>query len=202
MFMKNSVLLLTLLLLVSYTSSFAQKGSKGKPKDLPPINLPASSSAPSKDSLKPYQRNNKFPVFRMLDMDSSTLFNTGTLPDGKPIMLFYFGAECDHCFHMWEKLAPSLDSLNGVKIVMATFSNPTPIRKFYEKYDLGKYKNIVIGRDYDFFLGPFYDARSVPVIVIYDKHKKFVVKWEEALALKDLTVTDLYKAAFGLAKPK
>ena len=202
MYMKKIVLFTSLFLLSALASVYAQKSKKSKPKELPPVNLPASNNMMSKDSMQPYQKNLKFPVFRILDVDSTTMFNTGTIPEGKPIMLFYFGAECDHCFHMWEKLAPNLDSLKDVKIIMATFSNPTPIQKFYEKYKLSQYNNITIGKDYDFFLAPFYGAHSVPVIVVYDKHKKFVVKWEDPMNLKDLTVTDIYNAAFGSKKNK
>jgi hypothetical protein len=154
-----------------------------------------TTTASTKDTLLPYQKNPKFPSFKMLLMDSTTMFNTSTLAEGKPILLFYFGAECDHCFRMVEKLLPGMDSLSNVQIVMATFSNPTPIRAFYERFHLSKYKNITLGKDNDFFLGPFYGARSVPCLVMYDKHKKLVRKWEDAASIHDLTATELYNAA-------
>jgi len=191
--MKKIVLFALLSGLFVCSIAFAQKKKTTKTQ------VPAadSSSTAAKDTLLPYQKNPKFPSFKMLLMDSTTTFNTSTLADGRPIMLFYFGAECDHCFRALEKLLPGFDSLSNVQIVMATFSNPTPIRAFYERFHLDKYKNITIGKDNDFFLGPFYGARAVPCVVMYDKHKKLVRKWEDATSIHELTTTELYKASIS-----
>ncbi len=189
--MKKILLFTMLTGFIAGTMAYAQKKHSSKDAQ------PAKEMTSSTDTLLPYQKNPKFPVFRLLLKDSSTVFNTSTLADGKPIMLFYFGAECDHCFRAIEKLLPGMDSLSHVQIVMATFSNPTPIRAFYDRFHLSNYKNITIGKDNDFFLGPFYGAKSVPCVVMYDKHKKLVKKWESADEIHGLTVTELYEAANG-----
>ncbi len=195
--MKKIILLTILSGLFAGSMAFAQKKKHVKHAPAPKV---TEASASAKDTLLPYLKNPKFPVFRLLMMDSTTMFNTNTLAEGRPIMLFYFGAECDHCFKAIEKLLPGMDSLSDVQIVMATFSNPTPIRAFYERFHLSKYKNITIGRDNDFFLGPFYGARSVPCVAMYDKHKKFLKKWEDAASIHALTATELYTTSLLKAK--
>jgi len=193
--MKKIILFVTLLGLFAIVSVQAQKKHSSKSKSKTTA-AASTNSTNASDTLLPYQKNLKFPVFRMLLMDSSTVYNTSTIPEGKPVLLFYFGAECDHCFRLLEKLLPGFDSLSDVRIIMATFSNPTPIRKFNERFNLSKYTNIQLGKDNDFFLGPFYGAKSVPCLVMYDRHKKFLRKWEDVAQLKGLTVTELYETAF------
>ena len=191
----KKVLLLTLMTGLFCSTIFAQKKHAHKPKAATTTAPATATVDPKNDTLLPYQKNPKFPIFRIQQMDSVTIFNTSNIPEGKPVLLFYFGAECDHCTKLLERLLPSFDSLSDIRIYMATFSPLTPIKTFYEKYNLSKYKNLEIGRDYEFAIGPIYGAKSVPCLALYDKHKRFVKKWEGQEPIRTLTVKEIYEAA-------
>lgn len=149
-----------------------------------------AATTPAKDTTTyAYQKNPKLPAFRLMMMDSTTIFNTYNIPAGRPTLFIYFGPECEHCARFTESMLKSIDSLKGFQIYMFTFANVTPLKTFYEKYHLSQYKNITMGRDYEFFFPSFYGARFVPYIVVYDKKKKFAGKWEGTA-----TVSDIYKA--------
>jgi len=146
---------------------------------------------PKKDTLLPYQKNPGLPAFKILEMDSTTTFNTYDIKPGKPTLLMFFGPDCGHCKHQMEKMIAGMDSLKQLQIYMVSFANPTPIKNFYEEFHLDKYPNVkVVGKDAEFFFGSFFGARAVPFMAVYDKHKKFVKKFESSA-----TVQQLYEAS-------
>jgi thiol-disulfide isomerase/thioredoxin len=139
------------------------------------------------DSLMPYQKYPKLPAFKILEMDSVTTFNTYDIPTGKPVLLMFFGPDCDHCKHLTEELIKGMDSLKNLQFYMLSFGNPSAIKGFYDKFHLENYPNIkVVGKDADFFFTSFYGARFVPYLAVYDKHKKFVKKFEGGATIKEL----------------
>jgi len=142
--------------------------------------------AAKNDTLQPYQKNTKLPAFRIMMLDSSTVLNTFNIPEGKPVLLFYFGAECDHCQKTWDALVKDIDSLQDYRIYMFSFSPIYQIKKFAEKNKLNKYTNVIVGRDEDLFFPSFYGARSVPYLAVYNKKKKFVTKFDGHVSVKEL----------------
>jgi len=142
---------------------------------------------PEEDSL-PYRKYPTLPAFKLLELDSSTVFNTYDIPEGKPTILMLFSPDCDHCKHLTEKLTAGMDSLKDVQIYMMTpVSSMTELRDFYAKYHLADYKNIkIVGRDVDFFFFTFYGAHFVPYLALYDKHKKLIKSLDSNITVKEL----------------
>lgn len=147
----------------------------------------SANSEPPEDSL-PYKKYPTLPAFKILEMDSTTIFNTYNIPKGKPTVLMLFSPDCDHCQHLTEKLTKGMDSLKDIQFYMVTpVSSMTELREFYNKNHLADYKNIaVVGRDYQFFFFSFYGARFVPYLAIYDKHKKLIKAMDSNLSVKEL----------------
>jgi hypothetical protein len=152
----------------------------------PPSSAP-NNGMPPEDSL-PYRKYPTLPAFKILEMDSSTVFNTYDIPEGKPTVLMLFSPDCDHCKHLTEKLTSGMDSLKDVQIYMMTpVSSITELRDFYVKYHLADYKNIkIVGRDTDFFFFSFYGARFVPYLALYDKHKKLIKTLDTNISVKEI----------------
>jgi thiol-disulfide isomerase/thioredoxin len=149
--------------------------------------IPQTTPAVKKDSLLPYQKYPKMPAFKILEMDSTTTFNTYDIPSGKPTVIIFFGPDCEHCKHLTETLLAGWDSLSNIQFYMVSFANIGPIRNFYNKFNLQDHKNIkVVGKDAEFFFSSFYGARAVPYLAVYDKHKKFVRKFEGSATVKEL----------------
>jgi hypothetical protein len=139
------------------------------------------------DSLLPYQKNHSLPTFNILEMDSTTTFVTNKIPMGKPSLIMFFGPDCDHCKHQMEEMVKGMDSLKDLQFYLCTFGNPTAIKGFYDKFHLENYPNVkVVGKDVDYFFTSFFGARFVPYLAVYDKHKKFVKKFEGHASVKEL----------------
>ncbi len=146
------------------------------------------AQAEVKDTLKPYQKSTKLPVFNIQLMDSATIFNTYNIPKGKKTALMLFFPDCKHCKRTMKNLIAGMDSLKDVQFyLMTSVHSMTELKKFYEEHHLADFENIkIVGRDYEFFFAPYFGTRVVPDIAIYDENKKFVKLFEGETTVKQL----------------
>jgi thiol-disulfide isomerase/thioredoxin len=160
------------------------------------LSAQVADNAPAADTL-PYLKYPKLPAFNIMRLDSTTIFNTYYIPTGKPILIMFFDPDCSHCKDFMPTMAKAMDSLKDIRIYMiAATSNMRAIQKFYDTYELGKYKNIeVVGRDYEFFFISYYGVRYIPDFALYDEHKKLIKLFESRI-----TVDELYRHAFPAKK--
>jgi hypothetical protein len=79
-----------------------------------------------------------------------------------------------------------MDSLKGVQIYMFTPMSLSMLKPFAAQMKLKDYKNITVGKDYEYFFPAFYGANYVPYLVIYDRKKKFVKMWEGGAKMDEL----------------
>ena len=173
--MKRICLLLILIRLAIFN---------GYSQEMPPPPPPGS------DTVKKYEKDPNLPNFKILLLDSSTVFNTSEIPKGKPILLVYFDPTCKHCQEFTKNLLIGMDSLKDVRIYMFSLTHDmNSLRTFYSDYNLADYKNIkVVGREPYFFYLQYYSVMSFPDIAVYDKHKQFVKHFSGGAS-----VTELYK---------
>lgn len=140
---------------------------------------------PGADTL-PYRKYPTLPAFNILLTDSTTVFNTFNVKEGKPTMLYYFSPDCDHCKQVAENMIKRIKELKDVQIYMFTMLSLKSAREFAEKLELGKYKNITVGKDNDWFFSKYYGSKYIPFIVIYDKDKKLVRSFEGGAKMDDI----------------
>lgn len=133
-----------------------------------------SQQSQTEEAQLPYMSDKSLPPFNILEVDSTTIFNTDKLPSGQPILLMYFSPDCEHCQHETESIIQNMDSLKDVKIVMCTALPFDKMRNFWAYYKLANYPNIIMGRDYEFFFSRHFGSQYVPYLAIYDRHKKLV----------------------------
>jgi thiol-disulfide isomerase/thioredoxin len=145
----------------------------------------AFAQSVQKDSL-PYQKYRALPAFNLLMQDSTTIFNTYNIPEGKPVLLVFFSPDCDHCEMTIKEILGKMDSLKGVQFYMFTPMDLALLRPFAKKLSLASYKNITMGKDYQYFFPAFYGAQYVPYLVVYDRKKKFVKMWEGGAKIPEL----------------
>lgn len=175
--MRKSFAAAALLSVLSYVA-FGQVADK--PKE-------ATAAA---DTLKPYQKFPVLPAFNILQMDSTTIFNTYNIPSGKPIALMLFSPDCKHCKKTIKALLAGMDSIKNVQFYLVTAAHSvTEIREFYKEHHMADYKNIVmVGRDFEFFFFSYYQTKFVPDIALYDSRKKLV-----KLIEGETTASEIYK---------
>ena len=123
------------------------------------------------------KRNEKtsFPLFNLLLVDSSTIFNTNNISTGKPIVFMYFSPDCEHCEESTKSLLLNMNSLRQVQFYLVTTDPFDRLKAFYERNKLIKYPNIVLGRDFKSFFPLHFKTDVVPLLVIYDKRKQLKV---------------------------
>lgn len=135
----------------------------------------------------PYLKYPKLPAFNLLLQDSATIFNTYNIPEGKPVLLYFFSPDCEHCELVLKSLLGKMDSLKAVQLYVFTPMSLSMLKPFAEKLHLKDYKNIkVVGKDYEFFFPMFYGAKYVPYLVVYDRKKQFVKMWEGGAKMTEL----------------
>jgi thiol-disulfide isomerase/thioredoxin len=138
------------------------------------IALPGKSQQTQDAPPLPYLSDKTMPSFDIMEVDSTTIFNTKDIPGGKPVVLMYFSPDCEHCQHLTEELLKNIDSLKQMQLVMFTSLPFDKLKNFYTYYKLSEYKNITVGRDYEFFFSRHFGSQYVPYLAIYDRRKKLV----------------------------
>lgn len=145
------------------------------------------------DSIRaPYLKVPVYPPVKLLMADSASYFTKDMLPKKKPVMLVVFNPECDHCQHETEEILKNIDQFKDVQIVMATTAELRMMRAFIERYDLGKYDNIVVGYDPNLFLITFFQMHNLPFLAFYNKNKDLISVFEGSMPI-DKVVAELKK---------
>jgi thiol-disulfide isomerase/thioredoxin len=142
------------------------------------------SVAGQNDSIQPpYKRFPTPPPFRLLLTDSSTYFTKANLDKKKPLFLYVFSPDCDHCKLTTEDLIKNIDKFKKVQIVMATWLGFGQMKKFYEDFQLSRFENLTVGRDVNFIIPPFYNIRNLPYMAFYDKKGQLISVFEGGLGI-------------------
>lgn len=114
----------------------------------------------------------KMPNFSLLLGDSTTYLSTQNIPDGKPVVFFYYQTWCPHCREQLDKFIKNIDRLKDIQIYMLTTSPYSDIKAFSKEYQLEKYPNITMSMDYTRFFSDSFNVKEIPFIAIYNDKKK------------------------------
>ena len=134
----------------------------------------------------PFKRFPTVPPLRLLKVDSTTYFTKNDLKKNEPVLIILFNPDCDHCKHEIEAILNHIDEFKGIQIVMSTMMPFDLMKSFYEKYDLQKFDNIVVGKDVQYILPSFYQIRFMPYLAMYDKKGNLLTTVEGTMKIPDL----------------
>ena len=126
------------------------------------------------------------PSFKLLLSDSSTYFDTKTIPAGKPTVLFYISPQCPYCRAQMNEIIEDMDRLKNIHFYVFTAWPFTAMKQFYSNYQLNKYPNITAGIDYTNFFGKYFKASGVPYTAIYNKDKKLNAVFVGSIGVKEI----------------
>jgi peroxiredoxin len=155
--------------------------------------LSNAQSNSGKETLAPFQINNKLPSFDIRLLDSVSLLNSHSIASGKLSIFILFSPDCDHCAALSKEIKNRATLFDSVNLWM--LSPPMPfaeVKKFSMINGIAQMPNIVVGIDMDFFFGSFFRATTVPFVVIYDQDKKWRKVIKDLNKLDDL-VTEIKK---------
>ena len=116
-------------------------------------------------------------------MDSSTIFTEKNLKKNQAVFIDLFSPDCDHCQKSTEELIDSIDKFKNITVVMATTLSFDKMKSFYEKNQLGRFPNIVVGQDWQLILPTIYKLKNFPFFAFYDKKGKLIDVAEGALPI-------------------
>jgi thioredoxin-related protein len=133
----------------------------------------------------PYKRFPTLPPLKILLTDSSNYFTKNDFKKNSNVMIMLFSPDCEHCQHETEELLKNIDEFKNIQIIMATMLPFADMKNFYEKYELSKYKNIVVGQDQNFFLIPFYAVRNLPFLAFYNKKGNLISILEGSVPIRN-----------------
>lgn len=147
--MKKLALLLTGLLL--YAASFCQY-----------------------DTTPPYLKDKLLPDLSTLLTKDSLQFTKKMLQPGKHTIIMMYNPECGHCQSQMELFLSIPEVMSQAQIVLASTLPLYKIKEFSDKYKLSKYPNIYPCKDNSWYLGKFYQPKTIPVLAFYNKQNQFV----------------------------
>lgn len=131
----------------------------------------------------PYLRFPTFPPVKLVQADKTT-FSKDALDKKAAVMLMLFSPDCDHCQHETEELIRHIDQFKKIQVVMATTQPFDSMVAFREKYQLSRYKNIVVGHDDRYFLPVFFNIRSLPFLAFYNRKKELISVFEGTMPME------------------
>jgi thiol-disulfide isomerase/thioredoxin len=118
---------------------------------------------------------NDIPVFNLLLPDSASVFNTSAITRGKVSIFVFFSPGCEHCQDETIDLIKNMSEVKEIQFYYVSIDSLFRIRDFRDFYELSKYPNIVIGRDYTYSFPRLSGLRSIPSSAIYDERGKLRV---------------------------
>lgn len=126
----------------------------------------------SKDPEQTGLEGKPLPAFVLLLADSITHFDTGNIPVGKPVVLFFFSPECPYCLAQVDDIIENIQPLKDIQFYIFTDRPFAEMQRFYSHYQLNKYPNIKVGTDYSHFFAGYFKVKAVPYLAIYGKEKR------------------------------
>ncbi len=112
------------------------------------------------------------PVFKIIRVPDSTVFESIQLKKNKPFVLMFFSPDCEHCQKETKELLAYKQELKGLQIIMVSPLSFDLIKNFYQDYGLASMQDVVVGQDANYALGSRYQLRTYPSIFVYDTKGK------------------------------
>ena len=134
-----------------------------------------------------FAQSGKVPPFRMVQANGK-IFRAQDLPMGKPILLFYFSPECDHCEKVQKAFFKQAGNFQKASVAFITFLPVDKVAKFVNDYRLVKYPNMYAGTEGStYFVRNYYRVKDLPFVALYTKNGDVVTSFEKDINLSLLT---------------
>lgn len=133
--------------------------------------------------LPAYKRFPTLPPVKLLLTDSVGHFSKQDFSKKEPVLIILFNPDCEHCQKETEEILDSMNHFKHIQIIMATMMPFDKMTEFYKKYNLAKYKNIVVGQDTQYFLPVFYMVSNLPYLALYNKKGELITTYEGAVPI-------------------
>lgn len=133
-----------------------------------------------------YLRFPTIPLFKTNKAPDSTTFTRENLKKNVNTVFFMFSPDCNHCQHETEAMVKKIKEFKKTQIVMITYFPWDEMMAFYKAYNIGKYPQIIMARDNNYFFPVFFKIRNFPSIYVYDKQGNFKKSFEGSVKIEDI----------------
>jgi hypothetical protein len=112
------------------------------------------------------------PQFSMQLLDSPNVLNTQNIRTGQPTVVMYFSPDCKFSQQQTQRIISNYAALQHIRFYMCSSSPLEKINAFSKHYQLNRFNNITVGRDYNLFFQEQLKVPSYPWLFIYAPDKK------------------------------
>jgi thiol-disulfide isomerase/thioredoxin len=156
------------------------------------IGLSVSAQEAGSD-MPPFMKTKRLPEFNILQTDS-TWFTKQQLPQSDFTIIIYFSPDCGHCQYEAKEMMKYADSLQNTFMLWVSYRDMADIKGFAEEYGFFKHKNIKVGRDPNYAIPSFFQAKYTPYVAVYNKKGDYVKAFEGGVEMPELmTLLTSYK---------
>ena len=113
-----------------------------------------------------------FPQFSMQLLDSTHIINTRDIAAGIPTVVMYFSPDCKFSRQQTERIISNYGALQHINFYMCSSSSLNKLNAFSKHYQLNRFNNITVGRDYNLFFQEQLKVPSYPWLFLYAADKK------------------------------
>lgn len=150
-----------------------------------PTMLKAQTNTNTTTNTPPYKQYSIISPATLTLYDGHT-FSKNDLPRNKPVIVFLFSVECDHCAHMTEEIIKNIGQFKNATLLMVTPFKLDRMKAWYDEYHIGNYPNIIMAAEPTRQIVYYYDLKNFPGVYIYDKKHKLVADYEGTVKLETL----------------
>lgn len=124
--------------------------------------------------------NAPFPDISLIQADGTSLTKSDLIPN-RPITVFYFDPDCDHCAQQAEWVVEKILDFRGTQMVWITWGELDAMKGFANKYFGGGAKSIRFGKDTNYAFDNWFGYSEVPSIYVYN------AQWQRIASFKHET---------------
>jgi hypothetical protein len=112
------------------------------------------------------------PAFSIQSLDSTHTINTRDIAAGQPTIVMYFSPDCKFSRQQTERIIAGYPALQHIRFYMCSSDPLNKLNTFSKHYQLNRYNNITVGRDYNLFFQEQLKVPAYPWLFIYAPDKK------------------------------
>lgn len=112
------------------------------------------------------------PSFDIVLASRELNINTKDIPNGNPIVLFYFSPYCPFCEMEMKEIENNINRLKDINFYIITSYSYGEMDAFWTKSELRNYDNIKMGVDKDSFFTKYFNTTYIPYLAIYGRDRK------------------------------
>ena len=126
-------------------------------------------------SCKHENRKAVLPAIQLLSVENGDTFSTGSIPKGKPFVLYYFDPDCSYCQDMTKHIIEEISIYQNFDFYYVSDQPDDKLAVFHKYFNLGDYQNISIYKDLNDGIKQFLVPNTIPYLCIFNKEKELEV---------------------------